>query len=275
MIGKVLAGAAALSMLACVQARAQGPGDVPAMLAAAEEQLGQGVGEAALGGSSVFVTAKGVARLDAPASRIYAVTIEDEGVTATDAAKGRDAKLDRLRAVAKRFSVEMTPGDYGYTRPNPPVAPIRTIIPAPAAAAPGAAPPPLAIAPIGGPKPSPRLFTANVAVRFTRPPEASMPAFLDALHDAGVETLNAANIQPNNPVTTALLGLGAASPEVNEAVWTKAAAAAMAAARQQAEVLASAGGRHVGQVRQIIQLARTVQGDQATVMVAARFAFAP
>ncbi len=45
--------------------------------------------------------------------------------------------------------------------------------------------------------------------------------------------------------------------------------------RHQAEALAAAGGRKLGEARQILQLNRAVQGDQAVVTVAARFGFAP
>jgi hypothetical protein len=107
-------GAVALSLMGGMAARAQGTEALSGVLVAAGEQLGQGVGEAALGGQSVFVTAKGAVKLPVPPSRPYDLTVEAQGPTAVQAAKLRDDKIEKLRAVAKRFSVQMTEGEPSY-----------------------------------------------------------------------------------------------------------------------------------------------------------------
>lgn len=259
----------ALAVLAGGAARAQGVGDVPALLAAGVDQFGQGVGESALGGSSVFVTAKGVVKAERPVVRYYRATVSGEGSTAVEAARVRDAKIEKLRAAAKRFNVDMTLGVPDYTaapavrtvvRVNPqPVAPGSPLV-----LPPGAAAPPTLATPI---------LTARTEAQFVRPAEASMPAFMDALREAGVDA------QPANPLSSlnaaaGFLGIGGAAGEADQAAWGKAGAAAVAAAREEAEALAAAAGRKVGQARQITLLSRTVQGDQLTVWVAVRFAFA-
>ena len=263
MIGRILAGAAALSVVFTQGASAQASDGPVGVLAAGVEQLGQSVGEAALGGSSIFVTARGVARIEKPAARIYAVTVEGEGDTAVEAAKQRDAKIDRLRAAAKRFSAEMTLGEGNYGRAPPKVAPI--------VRPPAGAPP----TPPAGP--APPAFTASLAVRFARPPDTAMPAFMDALHEAGVEAFpnTTATAAPFNPA--AFLGISSADAigAVDQATWDKASGAAVAAARRRAEVLASADGRRVGPMRQVMMLTSQVQGGEAAVTVAARFEFAP
>jgi uncharacterized protein YggE len=261
MIRRVLVGAAALSLMAVASARAQGLDDITAVLATGEEQIGQSVGEAALGGSSVYVTARGTAKLPAALAKTYAVTVEGEAPTAVAAAQVRDAKLDKLRAAARRFGVEMTVDDAGYN------------FGARAAARPFVLPTPGVPAP--PPAPAKPVFTTTAGVRFTRPSEAQMPAFLDAVHEAGVETFASTTAAPN-PFAQAgqLFGFGPAAPNVDPAVWEKASAAAVEAARRQAQVLAAAGGRKLGPLRQVMLLTRTIHGDAVAVSVGARFSFA-
>ncbi len=272
----VLIGAVALGLLAGGAAQAQGVSDVAGFFAAAEEQLGQSVGEAALSGSSVFVTAKGTAGIAAAAAKPYSVTAQADGPTVAEAAKARDAILDRLRAVAKRYGVQMTLEESNYLRgfaQPAPSAPRSPATPAPAAAG-GPPPPPVVIRPVAAPGNRP--FQASTVVQFSRPADAMMPAFLDAVHDAGVDNLGATNPQPTNPLAAAAAIFGSEpGPGVDQAVWDKAGAAAVTAARAQAEVLAAAAGRHVGPVRSIMLISRFAQGDEATVTVAARFGFAP
>jgi hypothetical protein len=119
---------------------------------------------------------------------------------------------------------------------------------------------------------TPPQFTASAALRFTRPAEASMPAFMDALHDAGIDQLTRhqrADSQPvgrrGRPVRHRPRGLS----DIDQAILDKAANAAVTAARAQAEVLAAAG-RHVGQVRQSLMLGKSVQGDKAVVGMIAK-----
>ena len=271
-------GAVALSLMGGLAARAQGPEDIPGVLALAEEQLGRGVGEAALSGQSLFVTSKGAVKLPAPPTRAYELTVEAQGPTAVQAAKLRDDKVDRLRAVARRFSVQMTEGEPSYLASRSIVA-TRVNLPAtgnpPALQIPPATPP---AAQAGGNTVTNQV-TARVPVQFTRPPGAQMPAFIDALREAGIETLPDTNT-PANPLAqlTQMFGIGgppAPASTVDEEIWSRASAAAMQAARAEAEALAAPAGRHVGTVRQVTLLSRTVQNGEATVMVAARFGFAP
>jgi hypothetical protein len=270
-------GALALSVIGGAAARAQGPEIIPGVLAAAGEQLGQGVGEAALGGQSVFVTAKGAVKLPAPPSRTYDLTVEAQGPTAVQAAKLRDDKIEKLRAVARRFTVQMTEGEPSYLA-NRSFATARVTLPTTAN--------PLAIQiPPATPSASPSAgntataqVTARVPVQFARPSAAQMPAFMDALRDAGVDTLPDTNTPANGLAQlTQIFGVGglpAPAGAVDEDTWSRASAAAMQAARAEAEALAAPAGRHVGTVRQVTLLSRSVQNGEATVMVAARFGFA-
>jgi len=49
----------------------------------------------------------------------------------------------------------------------------------------------------------------------------------------------------------------------------------MNVARRQADVLASAAGRRVGDARQVLMIAKTVQAEDATVTVAVRYGLVP
>lgn len=271
-------GAVALSLMGGAAARAQGPETISGVLVAAGEQLGQGVGDAALGGQSVFVTARGAVKLPTSPARAYELTVEAQGPTAVQAARLRDDKVDKLRAVARRFSVQMTEGEPSYLA-NRSFATVRI---APSTTG---NPPAIQIPPVTPPTPqaggntATALVTARVPVQFTRPPTAQMPAFVDALREAGVDTLPDTNSPANSLAQlTQLFGIGGAplpASTVDEEIWSRASAAAMQAARAEAEALAAPAGRHVGTVRQVTLLSRSVQNGEAAVMVAARFGFAP
>ena len=257
--------AMALSLTAMAPARAQGLDNVAAILATAEEHLGQSVGEAALGGSSVYVTAQGTAKLASPLGKPYVVSVQGQAATATGAAQIREAKIDKLRAAAKRFGVEMTVEDASYSLGVGPIAP--RVVPPPT---PGV--PPLPVPPVA-PAKLPQMFTTTVSVRFTRPSEAQMPGLLDAIHEAGVETL-ASTALPPNPLAQVnqFFGIGGpAASAIAPEIWDKASVAAVEAARREAQVLAAAGGRKLGPLRGVMLLTRTSQGDQVTVSVGARF----
>jgi hypothetical protein len=269
---RAVVGAVALCLMSGATARAQDGGDLAGLLAVMQEHFGQSMGEAVLGGQSVFVTARGVAKLPAPAARPYDLQVEAQGPTAVQAARLRDDKVDRLRAVAKRFSLQLTVGEPSYVTLPRAVSPPRPAI----AATPGATLSPPIQAP--GATPAPQV-TARIPVHFARPPEAQMPAFIDALREAGIETLPDTNGLPN-PLAqvTQMLGLGGtavSSATVDPATWDKASAAAVQAAKSEAEALASPADRHVGALRQVMLLSRSIQGDEAVVTVAARFGFAP
>ena len=264
MIRRILIGAASLSLMSTAGARAQALDDVAGILATAEEHIGQTVGEAALGGSSVYVTARGSAKLPAAVAKTYPVLVNGQAPTAVEAAAARDTKIERLRAAAKRFGIAMTVDEPVYSY-GVNIAPRPFVLPTPGA-------PP---APASPAKPAAAAFTTTVNVRFTRPPEAQMAAFLDAVHDAGVDTLASTEAAPN-PFAQAgqLLGIGPAAPNVDQAVWDQAAATAVATARKEAAALAGAGGRKLGPLRQVMLLTRTVQGDTVSVSVGARFGLA-
>jgi hypothetical protein len=273
---RAVVGAVALCLIGGTAARAQGADDLGSLLAVIQEHFGQSMGEAVLGGQSVFVTAKGSVKLPAPPHRSYDVTVEAQGPTAVQAARLRDDKVDKLKAVATRFSAPMVIGEPSYLANRPVIAPRITLPtgtpPVVTVPSPNAPPPPAGTAAAGQ-------VTARVPVQFTRPPPAQMPAFLDALREAGVDTLPDTNAAAN-PLAqlTQIFGLGGAAPTggmVDEETWSRASAAAMQAARAQAESLAAPAGRHAGAVRQVMLLSRSVQNGEATVSVAARFGFAP
>jgi hypothetical protein len=272
---RAVMGAMVLSLMGGVAARAQGAEDLPGVLVAAGEQLGQGLGQAALAGQSVFVTAKGSVKLPAPPARVYQLTVQADAPTAVQAAKLRDDKLEKLRAVARRFSVQITEGEPSYlashTIAAPRVNPSTSNIP-PAFQNPPANPP-------QGSSTLTGVVTASVPVQLARPPASSMPAFVDALREAGFDTLSTTNTPANGLAQLGqLFGVGGApapASSVDEETWNRASAAAMQAARAQAEALAAPAGRHVGQVHQVTLLTRSVVNGEATVMVAVRFGFAP
>lgn len=270
--------AAALSVAG--GARAQDVGGFAGLMATAVEGVGQSLGEAATAGSSVFVTGKGYARLPAPLASAYFINIEGKAASAVDAARIRDQRLDQLRAVSKRFGVEMEIGDSAFAREIDTEAQQAAIRKrnaeraAERAAHPGQAP----VLDSGLPE-APRVFVAKTGVRFKSPDAARLPAFLDALAAAGAdelsEGLGARGGMPNLfSAATEVLGFGSVQ-SVDAAIWDKASADAVANARHQAEVLATASGRELGEVRQILSLTRGVEGDKASVTLAVRFAFRP
>lgn len=258
----VAIGALALSIMGGSFARAQGVDDFAGLLAAFEEHFGQSVGEAMVGGQSVFVTAKGVAKIDKPVGRTYGATVEGVAETAVEAAKIRDAKLDKVRALAKRFATELTLGEANYVY-GPHFTPPARIV--------QGSPPPLP-APVRTPSST---FTVSTPVRFSRLTDAGMPTFLDALHEAGIDNFSNTSAPTNIfSQATETFGFGTVGGDVDQATWDKAMAAAVSTAKLQAETLASAGGRHVGDLRQVMLLSKSVRGNEATVTVAARFGFA-
>jgi uncharacterized protein YggE len=120
-----------------------------------------------------------------------------------------------------------------------------------------------------------RTVTASVQVKLDRPNETRLPQFVDALVDAGVtdldDSLNGLNLGPMTPFLS-LLGLDAAR-DPGEAVWNQATADGVRKARAQAEAIAEASGRRLGQVRYVSVLMRSHDGENALVSVAVRFGF--
>jgi len=58
---------------------------------------------------------------------------------------------------------------------------------------------------------------------------------------------------------------------VDDAVWDRLGVKAVASARHEAQVLARAAGRDVGEAEQIMVLSKTVQGDAAVMTVSVRY----
>lgn len=271
---RVVVGAMALSLMGAGVARAQ-DSNLAGLLAVIQEHFGQSMGEAVLGGQSVFVTARGSAKLAAAVARTYDITVEAQGSTAVEAAKLRDDKVDKLRAVAKHFSLTISLGEPSYAYRAAVVLP-REVPPQTGGAG---SLPPLPIPPVQSrtAPSSPPQMTARIPVKFSRPSASAMPAFMDALRDAGVDTLPDTN-GVANPLAqlTELLGVGGAAAPIagiDQEVWDRASAAAIQSAHAQAEALAAPAGRHIGAMRQVLLLSRSAQGDEATVTVAVRFGF--
>ena len=114
-------------------------------------------------------------------------------------------------------------------------------------------------------------------MRFRAADPRRLPAFLDALKAAGVDSPSGGLVGGAPALfgrSTEVLGFGSLET-VDPAIWDRANAAAVAEARRQAQVLAQASGRGLGAVRQVLMLTRTLQGSAAAVTLAVRFAFAP
>ncbi len=278
MSSKVLFGAvlAAGVVAATPGARAQDTG-LPGLAAVVTEGLGQALGEASQGGSSVFVTAAGKVRLPTPLSGSYFVNVEGKADSAVEAARLRDQRMVDARRVASQFGVDMELGDSAFRREVDLAAQqaetqrINAEVQADRRAHPGE---PLPPRPVREPK---KVFVARTGVRFRAPDASRLPAFLDALTSAGIDIEGAGLAsRPMNFLTTTqeVLGFGAVE-KIDPAIWDQASQAAIQAARRQAGILAAAAGRRVGEVRQIMMLSRAVSGGEASVTVAVRFAYAP
>ncbi len=118
---------------------------------------------------------------------------------------------------------------------------------------------------------------AKANVRFQAADPTRLPDFLDAIRAAGVESLSGGPAVPgmfNMFQNSQLLGFGDIE-KVDDVTWDRASRAAMTEARRQADVLAAAAGRSVGEAQQVMSLTRAIQGGEATVTVAVRFGFRP
>jgi hypothetical protein len=235
-------------------ASAQVSGATAGIVAAGAEGLGQGLGAGITGTASVFVTATGNASLPISSGDTYLATIEGKAPTAMEAARLRDQRLEAARAIAQRFHAGVEVDASGIWRETAKVAP-----PRPAGSGPpsggGAAKPaiPPAADEVG------RDFIARTTVRFAPSDSRQDPALLDALDAAGI------------------VGASAPSPSqgADDAATDMAGQKAIAEARRQATVLASAAGRQVGEAQRILLLLKNTKGAEATVTVAVRFALTP
>lgn len=273
-IRRSLTAAAAAGLLAApALACAQDLSGLAGSLAAGIEGLGQSVGEAAVGGSSVFVTATGRADLPGPLTDAYLVNVEGRSNSAVEAQRLRDGKLASARGAAAKYGVTMEVGSTAFSREADTAAQQRRRAQATAER----------LAHPGTPVVEPpsvdddRVFVARTGVRFHAADPQRLPAFLDALKAAGVDSPTAATAGGLSSLlarSTEVLGFGAMQT-VDPTVWDRASQAAVAEARRQAQVLAQASGRGLGEVRQVLMLSRTVQGSTAAVTIAVRFAFTP
>ena len=120
---------------------------------------------------------------------------------------------------------------------------------------------------------------ARTGVRFKEPPVDRLPAFLDAVRAAGVDDIRT---NPSGPTvglailtqSQEVLGFGSVE-KISDAIWNAAATDAIHNARNQAEALATASGRQLGEVRQVLFLTKAIQNGEAVVTIAVRFGFAP
>lgn len=269
-LAAAFAAAAALSFAPAAAAQ-----DIAGMLAATAEQIGQGLGESANAGAGVFVTAQGKAPLpNRAAAGAITLTVSGSGATAVEAARQRDEELAKVMAAARRFGVTAEPGkttwgiEQGYDYGD-----FDASIFAEEAAADA-----LEDAAVAAPAAveATSTITASISVTVGRPDEARMPGFIDALSEAGVDSLddslNGLDLGQFGPFLS-LIGLNFAE-DPGEAVWNAATADAMRVARDQAQAVASASGRTLGQVRNVTFLMRSQDNEHALVSVAVRYAFA-
>jgi hypothetical protein len=261
-----------LAVATAGQAAAQDLSQFAGLMAAGTEGFGQSLGEAAVGGSSVFVTATGRAQLPAPLTDAYLINIEGRSPSAVQASKLRDDRLTAAREIAARFGVSVEVGTTAFSREvDSEIQQARNNkAMAERLAHPGV---PIVEPPMTD---ADRVFVARTGVKFRATDPHRIPAFLDALKAAGIDYLTSPTgiVMPGLFGRTEVLGFGALD-KIDDAIWDEASQKAIAAAQRQAQVLASAAGRQVGQVRQVLFLTRNVAGDTASVTVAARFAFLP
>jgi Protein of unknown function (DUF541) len=269
---------AAVLLAAAPAAGAQSTDMWAGLLATGVEGIGHAAGEAAVGGSSVFVTATGHARLPSPIADAYLVNIEGKSGSAVEASRLHDEHMKTAQAIAARFGVVMDVGTTGFTREVDPAAQRssnarrQAEFQAQFAARQAGKPvPPLAVDDIE----DKQIFVVRTGVRFKAPSAAQLPPLLDALAAAGIDdaTGNLAGLrQPNFLGASQILGFGGLA-DVDDAVWDRASQDAMARARRQAAVLAAASGREIGEVKQIMLLTRSVEGEDVSVTISARYGF--
>jgi len=250
--------------------------DIAGPVAAAVDQFGQSMAESMAGGPGVFVTAQGRAPLPDAGALPMTLTVKGEGKTAAEAVAHRNAQLERIRAAANNFDVSVEVGATNYAISEAAEAAwASTIDFSDEAAADAAADAIEAAAEADGSAHTApaRTVTASVQVKIARPNETRLPAFIDALVEAGVtdldDSLNGMNLGQMQPFLS-LMGLDTAR-DPGEAVWNAATADAIERARAQALTIAAASGRPLGPVRYVSVLLRSHDGEDALVSVAVRF----
>lgn len=275
-----------LATLGCAAALAFAPAaqaqDISGAIAGALDQFGQSLGESVQQGESIFVSAVGRTSLpggaSAPVAQPITLSLSGEGATAVEAGKARDEQVAKVREVARRFGVtaELGKTSFAYGEAYPMVdtfdwdmfdTDMDTAAEATAAAA--------EIDAIAE-DPS-HTFTATAEVTIGRPSEARMAAFVDALAEAGIPSFTDTSVDMSELGALGMWAglLGMAPPaDPGEGVWSAATADAIAKARVQAEQVASAAGRPLGQVKNVTVYLRHQDGENAYVTLSARFGFA-
>jgi uncharacterized protein YggE len=264
--------AAALA-LAGGAAHAQDADGFASALAGSATVLGQAIGVGESGHPGVLVTGIGHAKLESPPASTFEVNVEGQSASAVQAAAIRDERLRRIREVAQRFGVELDVGESAFSMEVDTAAQAKRMQERATAirANPGIIVPMVDNSDL-------MVFVARTGLRFSQPSGEKMAAFLDALKAAGVEDLS--TMLGGNPAmamwrqTFQVLGFGSVG-KVDDSIWDKASTDAMANARRQAQQLATAAGRQLGQVEQVVYMTRSQQGSDVTVAVSVRFAFAP
>lgn len=244
--------------------------DPLASVAGGADILGQGLGEAAAAGPSVFVTATGHAPIAPASPAALRLAVNRRNALAVAAVRDRESAVQAITAQARRLGLQVVLGKESLDRPASAMSHAATGAPPPLAS-----PPPLATPPSGGLRPGPvaREYLASAEVEVRVGEAAKAAELLDALQAAGVEV---DVLSGRAPAPLALPGFSAAGgPAADPAVLDRAADAAMAEAHRQAARLAADAGRSLGEVRQIILLARSASGSEATATVAVRFALGP
>lgn len=269
-----IACALALLLATAASARAQS-NDIGATLAAAEEEIGQSVGQAAFAGPSVFVTATGRARLPAPLADAYYVSVKGESASAVQAVHERDQRIASILADARRLGIDAEIGDTNIALGVDPDEQNRLMdartqrMQAALREHPGV--------PLSEPIIQPaKLFMATTSLRFRSASSTSLATFMDVLHQAGVDEITRGSNLPSVPFIpqrSELMGFGSVAT-LDPAIWKAASEDAMRSAREQAQSLAQAAGRTLGSVRNVMVMTRSIEGGEVVEGLAVRFAFA-
>jgi hypothetical protein len=277
----VLAAAAAFAVAG--PAAAQEMGTYAGTFTAIADGLGQSVGQGISGSQSVFVYAQGHAAISgAPVAastsasgpvkpETYQVQVAFNAPTAVEAAGKRDALLGQMQAVAQRFNATMRTSEVAVVLGDPCNGPSRAMTMACMRRAAMGMGDPTAAPAKTSQTPADKQFSATAEVSFSMADLSRAPAFLDALHAAGAESIGNMDEPMNVSPMFVRPNTFAATSGISDKIWDDAARDAVRAARRQAAILAQADGRDVGDARQILFLARSVENDQALVTVAARF----
>ncbi len=273
--------AATLALAPSVQAQ-----DITGALAGALDQFGQSLGESATAGESIFVSAVGETLLPggAPMAQTVTLSIDGTGDTAVAAAKARDEIVAKVQAVARRFGVSAEVGKSTFAFGE---AWAEAAIDWDAfdfdsagdAAAEATAAAVDAAGAFADLAEATRTFTASSEITIDRPADARMAGFVDALAEAGVPSFSESSLGFGEAGASALgmwaSLLGIEMPaDPGEGVWGAATADAIAKARTQAQQVATASGRPLGQVKNVTVFLRHQDGQKAYVTVSVRFGFA-